>query len=81
MALCRCITHQPRGVRGNAYLYYVKPIGYPDTSSICGNPKCDKPGYIWLKENEINNFAHQNAIIKYPTGATKVKAENEIYNR
>lgn len=47
MALCRCKDHP---AKRNYYTHYVEPIGFPQTSSICGitNNKgvCINPGVI-----------------------------------
>ncbi len=79
MALCRCKKHLPRG---NTYLQYIKPIGYPHTSSICGRKGCNISGFIWLNLVELNHFMNNNQrIFEFPTASTKVRVTDAIRNR
>ena len=75
MALCRCLNgyHHPNPRR---YIGYFEPVGYPNTSSICGRLNCNEPGYIWLTQNELDNFNQIDRVIKLPTASTKVKVQN-----
>jgi hypothetical protein len=56
MAIVRCKNH-PIG-EGNPktiYVNRVKPFGYPDTA-ICSAKGCTEPGFVWLSENEVEQF-------------------------
>lgn len=77
MALCRCLNHLPPP----RYLGYAEPVGYPLTSSICGRNNCNEPGYIWLKEGEINNFNQGNRVFEFATNSTKVEIGNQFTER
>ena len=78
MALCRCLKHPPQG-RKYRYEYYVLPIGYINTSSICGRIGCNNQGLIWLNQEETNCFNNNRArIFEFPNAASKVKVQNEI---
>lgn len=76
MALCRCELHPtvPN------YTHYVEPVGYPETSSICGIPNCNEPGLIWLKADEVLRFNNNpgNRIFTFDYNVTKVKVNNNI---
>lgn len=73
MALCRCIDHQPRNKE--KYTNSVNPIGYPNTSSICGIGGCLNPGLIWLTKNEYRAFTNETRIFNYSSNTTKVQVE------
>jgi hypothetical protein len=75
MALCRCLeTHAwPEG-RTADYVAYVFPVGYPDTSSICG--RCDNPGVIWLTEAERNQYQSGVRIFDGPNNFVRMRADN-----
>lgn len=73
MAIARCQKcGEPQG-RTNKYVRSVHPVGYPDTSSICGAKGCDEAAIIWL--NEIESAAHEKGrrVFDLPTKAIKVK--------
>lgn len=75
MALSRCEKcGKPQG-RQNNYVYSVEPIGYPDTSSICGRNACDKPGRIWLNEIEYEEYQNRRDIFNFANNTTKVKVK------
>ncbi len=69
MALCRCKNHRPP----EDYVDSVSPIGYPDTSSICGRPSCLEPGLIWLKNDERIKYQQGKRLFSFATNVTKVK--------
>lgn len=76
MALCRCLqTHSwPKG-RTRKYVAYVKPIGYPDTSLICG--LCNNPGVIWLDRLEVSAYQNGQRIFDGPNAFTRMKAGDD----
>jgi hypothetical protein len=79
MALCRCLESHawPIG-RTTQYVAYAKPIGYPNTSSICG--LCDNPGMIWIDRSEEKAYQKGQRIFSGPNAFTKMKAdESGIY--
>lgn len=75
MALCRCkeFHSNPKGRGNNVYVNFAYPIGYPETSSICGISSCSRPGLIWLTEDENNQYNAGTRIFSYSTSVTKVK--------
>lgn len=77
MALCRCITHKPRGTKRN-YVAFVEPIGYPTTSSICGRLNCSVEGLIWLTKEEYNDYQNGQDIFQFASSVTKVKVHRNI---
>ncbi len=77
MIICRCGEHPPKGNKHN-YTYYAYPVGYSsNTSSICGRKKCQKPGLIYMTDDEYTNFVNGERIFFFPTFATKVKVEDK----
>lgn len=59
MAICRCKEkHSPPQGRKEDYVTSIQPIGYPNTSSICGRKDCDNPGVIWL--TKVEHEMHQS---------------------
>lgn len=79
MALCRCKQHKPKNSK-RIYTHFVEPIGFPDTSSICGRKNCENSGYVWLDKNEFNEFQQGERIFKYPSAASKVKVGGQIFS-
>ena len=76
MALCRCKEHPPKR-RKRIYTHFVEPIGFPNTSSICGANTCHASGYVWLESTEYNALLHGERIFTYPTAVTKVKVSGK----
>jgi len=76
MAICRCleIHSWPKGRKGREYIAYLKPIGYPDTSLICG--LCDNPGVIWIESTEANAYKDGQRIFSGPSNFTRMKVDN-----
>lgn len=76
MALCRCENHPPRNNRTKIYNHQVEPLGYPQTSSICGGNGCRRPGLIRLTDEEFQLFEGGEDIFKYDHNCTKVRVKN-----
>lgn len=75
MALCRCLEkHSPP--KSKEYIAYVRPIGYPNTSSICGRDNCDNPGVIWLKKHGVDLYNRGQRIFRV-TNVAKMKADDK----
>jgi len=76
MALCRCLEKHSSPVgRTTKYIAYVKPVGYPGTSLICG--LCDNPGVIWLDELGRTAYMNGQRIFEGPNSFTKIKANDD----
>jgi hypothetical protein len=75
MALCRCLENHawPKGTK-RKYVAYVKPIGYPKTSSVCVH--CDNPGVLWLEEAEVTEYQNGTRIFYGPGNFTRMKADD-----
>ena len=78
MAICRCVNHKPFG-RKKDYVIEVKPIGYPNTSSVCGRKECKSKGLIWLTKDEYSNYLIGATIFSYDSGVSKVEVEKNNY--
>ena len=75
--LCRCKAHQPANNRIHIYTHYGVPVGYPNSSSICGTTGCNKVGYIYMTEDEVVNYnTIHKRIFNYANNGTKVKIED-----
>lgn len=78
MAIVRCEeAHSPPN--SNAYVGYAFPVGYPNSSSICGRTGCRNQGLVWLEQVEINRFAQGERIFgmfEEDSGKTKVRVED-----
>jgi hypothetical protein len=76
MILCRCLERNkwPKGRKGREYVAYLKTIGYPESSTICG--LCDNPGVIWIEESEEAAYIDGKRIFDGPNKFTRVKADN-----
>ncbi len=77
MALCRRREKHsnPMGKK-NIYVFDVEPIGYPETSSICGLKNCRNPGIIWLTQEESNKYNIGERYFSYASAASKVKVKD-----
>ena len=56
MALIRCKDHMIINGHKHQYVEALEPIGYPDTSSICGKAKCNNPGLVLVRPDELDDF-------------------------
>lgn len=83
MALCRCkeLHKNPTGRKGNDYVLAVEPIGYPNTSSICGissttkRKRCEYPGLIWLNKDEKIKYDNGERIFEFANNTTKIQVK------
>ena len=80
MALCRCDEkqHKPKGTK-EEYINYVKPIGYPETSSFCGRKNCNKPGLIWMTKEDYDKYLKGQTLFTYASSDSKVKDPKAHY--
>jgi hypothetical protein len=77
MALCRCKNHPPANNRRYIYNHYVEPVGYPDTSSVCGRAGCENAGFIFLTDVEFQAFQNGEDVFTYAnSNVTKVRVIN-----
>jgi len=75
MALVRCEKcGRPQGTK-RKYVQPVLPVGYPNTAAVCGRPGCDKPGLVWLDQNEWQAYQKGQRVFEIPNRAMKVKVE------
>jgi len=75
MALVRCQFHgKPEG-RSRSYARSVKPLGWPDTAAICGRADCEKPGWIWLTNDEDLSYKQGQRIFGFNNASMKVRSE------
>ena len=80
MALSRCLEKHkwPKGKK-TRYIGYVKPVGYPNTSLICG--LCENPGVIWLDSSEERDYQNKQRIFEGPSNFAKMKADDSGIHR
>jgi len=77
MALCRCLQHPPRPERTKKeYVAFLKPIGYPNTSSICGISNCENPAVIWIGDSEVKDYESGRRVFAGQTSVMKMKADD-----
>lgn len=74
MALVRCDRHQLQG-RTQTYVGHTRPVGFPHTAAVCGNPDCDRPGYVWFSLVEMKRWTAGDTIFELPTNASKIAVE------
>lgn len=81
MALCRCLERHawPKGRKGREYIAFIKPVGYPESSSICG--LCDNPGVIWIEAFEEAAYINDQRIFDGPNNFTRMKADDSGIHR
>ena len=80
MALCRCLeNHGWPKQRVRSYVGYLRPLGYPETSCICG--LCNNPGVIWIEPEELLAYRQGQRIFDGTNSFTKMKAdESGVHN-
>ncbi len=76
--LCRCKDHTPRNNRLYVYTHITEPVGYPNTSSICGNRQCNNVGLIYMDKNAVAEYNRGRRIFNYATWVTKVRVKEKI---
>jgi len=82
MALCRCLAEHARpSGRSADYVAYVEPVGYPETSVVCGRRGCERPGVIWMTESEVSEYGQGQRVFSGPNDFTKMKAGNAGVHR
>lgn len=75
MVLVRCEQHgKPKGRKFN-YVRSVKPVGWPETSAVCGLSGCESPGLIWLTDEENRDYDKDQRIFGFNNASMKVRAE------
>ncbi len=74
MAIVRCANHEPIG-RTKTYAGAVEPVGYPETAVVCGLKQCDKPGLVWLDQDEIDAYERGERVFFMPTFAAKLRVK------
>lgn len=73
MALARCdLCETPKG-RPEPYVVAAEPIGYPESSTVCGTQGCENPALIWLKQSEVDAYHKGQRVFDFPTHAVKVR--------
>jgi hypothetical protein len=79
MAIVRCEAH-PVNLSQAKHIYTKrgKPIGYPNTSAICGKTGCTSPGLVWLTEQELLEFNHGQRIFDMHTQTVQIKIEDQL---
>ena len=79
MAIVRCEDHPVRlDLATNKYVKRAKPLGYPNTAAICGRTHCEKPGLVWLTEEELNRFNNGIRCFSVKTFTTRVKTTDYL---
>ena len=76
MALSRCLKrHSPP--RSKRYTAYALPVGYPNSSTICGIPTCTNQGVIWLDDHESGAYLNGQRIFPGPNNNfTKMRVDD-----
>ncbi len=73
MALVRCKQcGSPKG-RTRKYVTFAPPLGYPDTAAICGRAGCERPGVVWLDEQDKKGYDSGQRIFTVPNAAVKIR--------
>ena len=79
MAIVRCDKHPVQVNQAkNIYVRRVEPIGYPNTTAICGRKHCNNPGRLWLTLEEHNQFIRGRRIFILDTALVKLGVTDDI---
>jgi hypothetical protein len=75
MAVARC----PQCGEPDGYTKHVKPVGYPFSAVLCGEPNCTHfatyGALIWLKEKEARAYERGQRDFTLPMRAARVRVE------
>ena len=78
MAIVRCVAHGVKspgtGHWKHNYVRSIAPAGGAATAAICGNPKCENPGLIWLDSSESTAYQGGRRIFGLILNRAKVRA-------
>ena len=76
--LCRCEIHAPSSKKLHRYTHRAEPMGFPDTSSICGRWQigCQNPGYIYMTDDAVDAFKKGKRIFRYATNVSQVQLKD-----
>ena len=72
MAIARCVKCWPPGL-GRAYALAVAPVGYPNTTLVCGTSGCEEPAMLWLRASEVIDYRGGRRVFTFPTRVAKVR--------
>ncbi len=75
MALARCRECERPDGRTEPYVGSATPVGYPNSSTICGRSGCDNPALIWLNAQEQAAFQQGQCVFGFQTATAKVRVE------
>ena len=79
MALARCeVCDDPKSRTEERYVKKVEPIGYPDTSLICGATGCENVAYVWLKEDEAEKYDKGKTVFPFQSSTSKVRVKRNL---
>ncbi len=73
---CRCQDHPPRNNRLHKYTHWTHPIGYPNTSSICGRKNCRRPGLIYMTDDAVLDYNKGIRIFRLATAVAQVQVDD-----
>ena len=79
MAISRCERcGRPRGANVKPPGYAddpFEPMGHPNSGIVCGKPGCEKPGLVWLKRDEAQQYLRGQRIFTIHTQTAKVRVQ------
>ena len=79
MAIVRCEKHPVRlALATNRYIRRAEPLGYPNTAAICGITHCEKPGLVWLTNEELDQFNNGERYFRVKTFTVKVRVSDRL---
>ncbi len=75
MALSRCLeSNSPP--QSNLYVAYALPVGYPNSSTICGTKNCRNEGVVWLRDDERKSYLNGERYFSYDFNVTRVRVDD-----
>ena len=70
--LVRCVLHSPPNGKHSAQS--VEPVGYPDTSAVCG--RCDNIGMAWLSREEAGWYSEGVRVFQINNASVRVRVRD-----
>jgi hypothetical protein len=70
MPIVDCGHHGSVQGKKRSYVQSVKPVGYPNDAVLCNKANCQRPGLVWLDEEEWKDY--QNGLRIFGPGTTGV---------
>ena len=75
IAGCENCGRPTRNVKEQCHPEPYGPLGHPNSGIVCGKPRCENPGLIWLNVSEARDYAKGQRVFGIHTQTAKARLE------